>query len=98
MRLSIVTAWVLALWAATPARGQSVVVHGSGGPTLMDRGYSVAGGVGWQPWSHLTLSLNGERTHLASTDRRDERGVTSRVRGGTLTLAAAEAWVMRPTR
>ncbi len=75
---------------AAPARGQSFVVQGSAGPTLVDRGYSLAGGVGWSPWSRVTVSLNAERTHLASTERRDGRGYTSRFRGGTLTLAAAE--------
>lgn len=91
MRMSFFLACVLALGVVTQARGQSVVVQGSAGPTLMDRGYSVAGGVGWRPWSRLTVSLNGERTHLASTESHDGRGVTSRFRGGTLTVAAAEA-------
>ena len=91
MRMSFFLVCVLAFGIVTQARAQSLLVQGSGGPTLMDRGYSVAGGVGWRPWSRLTLSLNGGRTHLASTERSDERGVTSRFRGGTLTVAAAEA-------
>lgn len=93
MGVSVLVASVLALCVVTHAGAQSVVVQGSGGPTLIDRGYSVAGGVGWRPWSRLTLSLTGERTHLASTERRDARGVTSRFRGGTLTLLAADARV-----
>lgn len=90
MRVSVPNACVLVLCAAAPARGQSLVVQGSAGPTLIDRGYSVAGGVGWRPWSRLTLSLHGERIHLASTEQRDDRGVATRFRGGTLTLLAAE--------
>lgn len=90
MRMAMLVAVLLAAGVAAPARGQSVVVQGSAGPTLVDRGYSLAGGVGWSPWSRVTVSVSAERTHLVSTERSDDRSYTSRFRGGTLNLAAAE--------
>lgn len=80
----------LMLWVPTLAHSQSVVVQGSAGPTLVDRGYSLAAGAGWVPWSRVTLSLNLERTHLVSRVSSDGRGGTAGFRGGTLTLGAAE--------
>jgi hypothetical protein len=90
MRLLPAFVSFLVLWVPTLAHSQSVVVHGSAGATLVDRGYSLAGGAGWAPWSRVTLSLNLERTHLFSRVRSDGRGGTSGFRGGTLTLGAAE--------
>ena len=81
---------VLVLSIPTLTRGQSLVVHGSAGPTLVDRGYNLAAGVGWAPWSRITLSGTLERTHLSSRVSSDFRGGSTAFRGGTLTLAAAE--------
>lgn len=90
MRMMSVVVPVLVLVAATAAQGQSVVVHGSAGPTLVDRGVSVAGGVGVSPWSRVTLSLNVDRTHLPMRVTTDGRGGRAATRGGTMTLGAAE--------
>jgi hypothetical protein len=72
------------------ASGQSFVLHGGGGPTLIDGGYSLAAGIGFSPTSHLTVLVDVERTHLASRLRSDRPGSISAFRGGTLTLGAAE--------
>jgi hypothetical protein len=72
------------------AAGQSFLVQGSAGPTIIDAGYSFAAGAGVSPTPRLTFLVDLERTHLStrlSTDGR--RGVAS-FRGGVLTLAAAE--------
>lgn len=90
MRALPVLVSVLALCLPALAHGQSLVVHGSAGPTLVDRGYSLATGLGWDPWSRLTLAVNVERTHLFSRVRGDGRGGSSAFRGGTVTLGAAE--------
>ena len=90
MRVLPVVAFFLVLSAPALTQGQSLVVHGSAGPTLVDRGYNLAAGVGWAPWSRVTLSGTLERTHLSSRESSDFRGGTSAFRGGTLTLAAAE--------
>jgi hypothetical protein len=90
MRVLPVAAFFLVLSAPALAQGQSLVVHGSAGPTLVDRGYNLAAGVGWAPRSRVTLSGTLERTHLSSRERSDFRGGTTGFRGGTLTLAAAE--------
>jgi hypothetical protein len=66
------------------------VVHGSAGPTLIDGGYSLAGGVGYSPTSHLTALFDVERTHLSSRLRNDGRGGVAGFRGGTLTLGSAQ--------
>ena len=93
MRLFPFFAMLLALGLPAPAHSQSFVVHGSAGPTLVDRGYSVAGGAGWTPGSRLTVSVNLERTHLVSRERDDGRGGSAAFRGGTLTLGTAEVRV-----
>ena len=90
MRVLPVFVSFLVLCVPTLAHSQSLVVHGSAGPTLIDRGYSLAGGAGWAPWSRVTLSVNLERTHLSSRVSGDGRGGSSTFRGGTLTLGAAE--------
>jgi hypothetical protein len=72
------------------ASGQSLVLHGAAGPTLIDSGYSIAAGIGFSPTSHLTVLLNVERTHLSGETRADRPGSISVFRGGTLTLGAAE--------
>lgn len=79
------------LWLSCPAAvaAQSADVHAAAGPTLVDRGYSVAGGVGWSPLSHLHLSVNAERTHLPMRVQRDGPA-ESVTRGGTVTVGSAE--------
>lgn len=90
MRLLPVLASVLVMCVPTAAHGQSLVVHGSAGPTLVDRGSSLAVGAGWTPGSRVTVSVALERTHLSSRVVDDGRGGSSAFRGGTLTLGAAE--------
>ena len=90
MRVLPVFVSFLVLCAPTLAHSQSFVVHGSGGPTLVDRGYSLAGGAGWAPWSRVTLSVNLEQTHLSSRVSGDGRGGSVTFRGGTSTLVAGE--------
>jgi hypothetical protein len=72
------------------ARGQSFVVHGSAGPTLIDRGYSLAAGIGFSPASYLTVLFDVDRTHLSSRLESDGRGGFSGFRGGTLTMGSAQ--------
>ena len=72
------------------ASAQSFVVQGSAGSTLIDSGYSLAGGIGLSPTSHLTLLFDVERTHLSSRLSSDGRGVVAGFRGGTLTLGSAQ--------
>jgi hypothetical protein len=83
------------LWLACPtiASGQSFMLQGSAGPTVSDRGHSLAGGFGFTPTSHVGLLFEAERTHLASRMRGDGRGGLAAFRGGTLTMALAEVRV-----
>ena len=90
MRAIPVVALLLFLSVPTLVTAQSFDVHASGGPTLVDRGYSVAGGGGWSPLSHLHLSVNAERTHLPMRVRSDTQS-SSVFRGGTVTVGSAEA-------
>lgn len=88
--------WIViaaAVFLAVPAsaRAQSVEVHASAGPTLVDRGHSVAVGGGWSPRPRLTVTVDVERTVLASRVTRDGRGGESAFRGGTVVLGAAGA-------
>jgi len=88
--------WVViaaAVFLSVPAfaRAQSAEAHASAGPTLVDRGHSVAVGSGWSPWSRLTVTLDIERTVLATRATRDGQGGESTFRGGTVVLAAAGA-------
>ena len=81
----------LLLLAGPPiASGQSFVLQGSGGPTLLESGYSLAGGLGFSPGSRVTVLVDVERTHLSSQVTTDGRGGVSGFRGGTLTLVAAQ--------
>ena len=89
MRLSSAFAIVLLLAAPARVRSQSFDLHGGAGPTLVDRGYSAAGGVGWSPWSRVTLTLDVERTVLSTRVTSDGRGGGSVFRGGAITLGAA---------
>ncbi len=75
------------------ARGQAFDVHAAAGPTLVDRGASVAGGIGWSPWPRVTLVLDVERTELATRVSSDGRGGGSVFRGGSIVLGAAAAQV-----
>ena len=81
---------LLAVLVPAVASGQSVVVHGGAGPTLVDRGYSVTAGVGFLPNPHLTLRLGFERTQLSARTRSDGRGGGSLFRGGAVTYGSAE--------
>jgi hypothetical protein len=84
---------LLVLAGPRTASGQSFVLHGAAGPTLIDTGYSLAAGIGFSPTSHITVLVNVERTHLASRMRSDGPGSISAFRGGRLTLGAAELHV-----
>lgn len=81
-------AMLLFVWAQV-ASGQSFEIYGSAGPTITDKGYSVAAGVGVSPTSRLTLLGSIERTHLSSRSRRDANS-TSYFRGGTYLLGSGE--------
>jgi hypothetical protein len=93
-------AFSLVVVCCSPASGQSVLVQGSFGPTIIDSGHnlsygidpghSVAVGIGVSPTPRLTLAVEVERTHRASQLRTDARGNVFGFRGGTLTLATAE--------
>ena len=73
------------------AAGQSVVIQGSAGPTMIDSGYSLAAGVGYAPNSHLTILGQVDHSHLSSRFADNGRGMHSVFRGGKVTLATAEA-------
>lgn len=89
MRRSSAFAIVLLLAAPALVHSQSFNVHGAAGPTLVDRGYSAAGGVGWSPWSRVSLTLDVERTVLSTRVTSDGRGGGSVFRGGAITLGVA---------
>jgi hypothetical protein len=86
-------AFLLLLACPPIARGQTFVMRGSAGPTLIDTGYSLAGGFGFLPTSHLTVLFDVERTHLSSRLRSDGRAGFAGFRGGTLTLGSAQLLV-----
>jgi hypothetical protein len=90
--MRVIPVLVSLLLLATPkiAGAQSLVLQGSAGPTLVDSGFSVAGGLGFSPTSHLTVLFDVERTHLSSRLTSDGRGGFSGFRGGTLTLGSAQ--------
>lgn len=85
-----VTAVLSLLLVASAASGQSLLLHGSAGPTLIDSGYSAAAGIGFSPASRLSVLIGAERTHLSSRVTGDGRGGGSSFRGGTFSSAAAE--------
>jgi hypothetical protein len=84
-----VVMFLMLLVPPTVARGQSLELRGSAGPTMVDAGNSVAAGVGLSPTSWLTIVFNGERTHVRSRITRDGH-VISASRGGTLFLGTTE--------
>jgi hypothetical protein len=90
--MRVIPVLVSLLLLATPkiAGAQSLVLQGSAGPTLVDSGFSVAGGLGFSPTSHLTVLFDVERTYLSSRLTSDGRGGFSGFRGGTLTLGSAQ--------
>jgi hypothetical protein len=90
--MRVIRGVMLLLCLATPsfARAQSFTLQGSAGPTLVDSGYSLAGGIGYSPASVLTVLFDVERTHLSSRLSSDGRGGSSGFRGGTLTLGSAQ--------
>lgn len=67
------------------SRAQSLEAHGSVGPTMIDRGISASGGIGYAPTSRLTLIAAVDVTHLAS---RITPG--SAFRGGTVVMGSGE--------
>jgi hypothetical protein len=84
---------VLVLASPGTANGQWLEVSGSGGPTITDRGYSLAAGAGLSPASRVTFVFGVDRTNLSGQVRTDDRGVASGFRGGTLWLGTAEVQV-----
>ena len=92
MRVSFV---LLCLVLAVPgvAKGQSLELFGSAGPTIADEGNSFAVGAGFSPHRLLTLVFTFDRTHLNSRSSYED-GVFSDFRGGTLYLGAAELRVL----
>jgi opacity protein-like surface antigen len=87
---AIVGAMFSLLLVASAASGQSLLLHGSAGPTLIDSGFSAAGGIGFSPASRLTVLLGAERSHLSSRVTSDGRRGESSFRGGTFTAGTAE--------
>ena len=90
--MRVIPGLVVLILLTTPwiAGAQSFVLHGSAGPTLIDSGYSLAGGVGFSPTSRLAVLFDVERTHLSSRLSSDGRGGFAGFRGGTLTLGSAQ--------
>jgi len=84
---AVIVGVLLLAFPALSSGQTNVDIHGSGGPTLYDRGSSVAVGVGFTPTSWLTVVVDVERTHQPSR-LSTEHGVTSAFRGGTLTSVA----------
>ena len=93
MRLIFPLVALLSLASPGLVNGQSFDVHGSAGPTLIDRGYSAAGGVGLYPTSRIGIVLDVERTHLFSRETITPTSA-SRFRGGTLTVGSAQLRVV----
>ncbi len=89
MRVIPAVLTVLVVVSPASVSGQTFDLHGSGGPTVTDPGYSLAAGLGFSPTSRVTAMVDVERTHLPSRIRTYPDGGTSAFRGGTLTLGAA---------
>ena len=83
------------LWLACPGfvNGQTFELHGSAGPTLVDRGYSLAAGGGLFAGRYVGVVFDVERTHLVSRETITPDSAW-RFRGGTLTLASAQLRVV----
>lgn len=84
------TAVGLCVWSlAYPAvsSGQSFQVQASAGPTISDKGHSVAAGIGISPASRVTFLIDVDRTHVGTSVRYYPDG-NSVTRGGTYTMAA----------
>ena len=86
------TVFALLLAIVPSVSAQGVEVRGSGGPTLVDAGYSLAGGLSYSPTSRLSLVFSYDQTHLASWTRTRDRSSSS-FRGGTLFLGSVELQV-----
>jgi opacity protein-like surface antigen len=91
-RISTLVVFAVLLGSPGPLAAQAVSVHGSGGPTLRDSGYSLAAGVGFSPTSKVTLMFGYDQTHLSSWTRSDGRSTAS-FRGGTLFQGTIEVQV-----
>ena len=89
--MRIILGLMLLMLLASPAvaNSQSFELYGGAGPTITDKGNSVAAGLGFSPTSRVTFVFSFERTHISSQTRRD-RDVVSAFRGGTLFLGTAE--------
>ena len=91
MRVIVGAVLLLLLLLSNPANGQTLVLHGAMGPTIIDSGQSLAAGIGITPHPLLTVLFSVDRTHLAGRITRDAFGrVSTAFRGGTSTLATAE--------
>lgn len=92
MRTILILALLATVPWARPAASQSILLQGSGGPTLIDAGSSVAAGIAVPMSPRIALAASVERTHLSSrTERHDN--VISLFRGGTFLMASAELQV-----
>jgi hypothetical protein len=81
---------LLLLLVPAGASAQSFTVHAAAGPTIVDRGYSVAAGGGFPANPRVTLQFGLERSHLSTRTRSDGRGGGSVFRGGTVTWGSAQ--------
>jgi len=81
---------LVCLFVPHVAPAQSLTLQGSAGATLVDSGYTLAGGIGYSPTSRLTVLFDVERTNLSSRLRSDGRGGFAGFRGGTLILGSAQ--------
>jgi hypothetical protein len=90
MRVVIVVLSLLFVASPRVVSGQLFTVHGAAGPTLIDRGYSLAAGAGITPTRHLSILFGVERTDLSSRSTSDGRGGSSAFRGGSLTVGSAQ--------
>lgn len=98
-----VAAGLLCLLTLIPAgaSGQTFLVHGAGGLSVLDSAHNlsygldpgphVGFGVGVSPWRRVSLVFEVERTHRADQLQRDARGGVFGFRGGTTILAVPQA-------
>lgn len=87
--------------APISAGGQTFVVQGAGGLSVLDSAHNLAYGidpgphvglgVGVSPWRRVSLVFEVERTHRASQLQTDARGNVFGFRGGTAILAVPQA-------
>lgn len=68
MRLRFMFASLLIVGVSTRVPGQSLEAPGSAGPTLIDRGYSLAGGAGLQVPPPRRLSLFADARMMVGSE------------------------------